>query len=75
MTWVPPKDAGNAAKTSRVAFELEPVDWPDGPWVCLRVAHTDLEPDSEMLESVSYGWPALMSGLKTLLERRAAEKK
>ena len=31
-----------------------------------------LEPDSEMLESVSYGWPALMSGLKTLLESRNA---
>ncbi len=68
LTWAPPKDAGNPAKTSRVAFELEPEDWPGGPWTRLRVSHTDLEPDSEMLHSISYGWPALMSGLKTLLE-------
>ena len=71
VTWVPPKDAGNAVKTSRVSFDLAPEDWPGGPWVRLTVAHTDLEPDSEMLHSVSYGWPGLMSGLKTLLETRS----
>lgn len=70
LTWAQPKDAGNAARTSRVAFDIEPVDWPGGPWVQLRVSHTDLEPDSEMFHSVSFGWPALMSGLKTLLERQ-----
>ena len=75
VTWAQPKDAGNAEKTSRVTFELEPEDWPGGPWVRLSVAHTELEPDSEMFHSVSYGWPALMSGLKTLLERRGFETK
>jgi uncharacterized protein YndB with AHSA1/START domain len=68
LTWVPPKDAGSPVKTSRVSFDLEPVDWPGGPWTSVRLAHTELEPDSEMLHSISWGWPALMSGLKTLLE-------
>jgi uncharacterized protein YndB with AHSA1/START domain len=68
LTWVPPKDAGRPEKTSRVTFDLEPQDWPGGPWVQLRVTHSDLEPDSEMLKSISWGWPALLSGLKTLLE-------
>jgi hypothetical protein len=27
-----------------------------------------------MFRSVSYGWPGLMSGLKTMLERRSFEK-
>lgn len=72
LTWAQPADAGNAEKTSRVSFDLAPEDWPGGPWTRVTVSHTDLEPDSEMLESVSYGWPGLMSGLKTLLERGEA---
>jgi uncharacterized protein YndB with AHSA1/START domain len=68
LTWVPPKDAGDSAKTSQVSFDLAPVDWPGGPWTSVRLAHTELEPRSEMLESISWGWPALLSGLKTLLE-------
>lgn len=74
VTWVQPQDAGVQEKTSRVTFELEPQEWPDGPWVRLMVTHAELEPDSEMFHSVSYGWPALMSGLKTLLESRGVEK-
>jgi uncharacterized protein YndB with AHSA1/START domain len=74
LSWAQPADAGNAAKTSRVSFELAPEEWPGGPWVRLTVAHTELEPDSEMLRSVSYGWPGLMSGLKTMLERRSFEQ-
>ena len=74
LSWAQPKEAGKPGKTSRVSFELEPVDWPHGPWTQLRIAHTDLEPGSEMLESVSFGWPAVLSGLKTLLETRVAQK-
>ena len=74
LTWAQPADAGNAAKTSRVSFELAPEEWPGGPWVRLTVAHTELEPDSDMFRSVSYGWPGLMSGMKTMLERRSFEK-
>ncbi len=71
LTWAQPVDAKNPEKTSRVTFELEPQEWPGGPWVCLKVTHSDLEADSEMFHSVSYGWPTLMSVLKTLLENRA----
>jgi uncharacterized protein YndB with AHSA1/START domain len=74
LTWAKPADAGNPVKTSRVSFDLAPEEWPGGPWVRLTVAHTELEPDSEMFHSVSYGWPGLMSGLKTMLERRSFEK-
>jgi uncharacterized protein YndB with AHSA1/START domain/DNA-binding transcriptional ArsR family regulator len=51
-------------KRSKVTFELEPM----GPMVILTVIHDDFEPDSEMLRGVSGGWPAILSGLKTLLE-------
>lgn len=71
LSWVPPEHEGNAAKTSRVAFDLEPLDWPGGPWVQLKVSHTDLEDDA-MRESVGFGWPATMSVMKTLVE--VAEK-
>ena len=74
LTWAQPADAGNPAKTSRVSFELAPEEWPGGPWIRLTVAHTELEPDSDMFRSVSYGWPGLMSGMKTMLERRSFEK-
>ena len=74
LTWAQPADAGNPAKMSRVSFELAPEEWPGGPWVRLTVAHTELEPDSDMFRSVSYGWPGLMSGMKTMLERRSFEK-
>jgi uncharacterized protein YndB with AHSA1/START domain len=66
LTWVQPEHEGDPDKTSRVTYEIEPVDWPGGPWVGLRVLHEDLDP--EMAESVSFGWPGVCSGLKTLLE-------
>jgi uncharacterized protein YndB with AHSA1/START domain len=62
VTWVPPADEGNEAKTSRVTYDIEAV----GKAVRLTVTHDEL--DSEMFESVSFGWPAVISGLKTLLE-------
>ncbi len=68
LTWAEPADAGKPEKTSRVTFEIEPQEWPGGPWVSLRIIHSELEPESEMLANVSWGWPALGSSLKTLLE-------
>ncbi|HEY3038608.1 MAG TPA: SRPBCC family protein [Pyrinomonadaceae bacterium] len=62
VTWVPPTDEGNEAKTSRVTYDIEPF----GDIVKLTVTHDEL--DSEMFESVSFGWPVVISGLKTLLE-------
>ena len=49
---------------SKVTFELEPV----GPVVKLVVTHDDFEGETEMLEGVRDGWPAILSNLKTLLE-------
>lgn len=66
LSWVEPKHEGQAEKTSRVAFDLEPIDWPGGPWTKLVVSHTEM--DDHMAASVSEGWPMLLSGLKTLLE-------
>jgi uncharacterized protein YndB with AHSA1/START domain/DNA-binding transcriptional ArsR family regulator len=51
-------------KRSKVTFEIEPV----GEMVKLTVIHDDFEPDSVVLESVSQGWPELLSSLKSLLE-------
>ena len=65
VTWVPPADEGNREKTSRVTYDIEPVK--DGV-VRLTVTHDELEPDSEMFHSVSFGWPAVVSALKTWLE-------
>jgi uncharacterized protein YndB with AHSA1/START domain len=68
LTWAHPNDAGNAAKTSRVSFDIDP--FMDS--VRLTVTHEELEPDSAMLHGISAGWPAVLSSLKTLLETGAA---
>jgi len=34
----------------------------------LTVTHDELEPDSEMLRGITFGWPAVLASLKTLLE-------
>lgn len=72
VTWVPPQHEGDPEKTSRVTVELvtgeELETWPGGPWVQVRLTHSELEPGSEMHESVSWGWPAVLSGMKTLVE-------
>jgi uncharacterized protein YndB with AHSA1/START domain len=61
LTWSSPKAPG---RTSRVTFQIEP--FMDA--VRLTVIHEDLEPDSQMHQGVSQGWPAVLSSLKTLLE-------
>jgi uncharacterized protein YndB with AHSA1/START domain/DNA-binding transcriptional ArsR family regulator len=53
-----------AERRSRVAFEIEPM----GEKVKLTVVHDDFDEGSTMLESISGGWPAVISNLKTLLE-------
>lgn len=55
-----------------MTFEITPQDWPHGPWVQLLVEHSEM--DDEMYESVSFGWPGVCSGLKTLLERGTFER-
>ena len=52
---------------SKVTFEIEPA----GELVKLTIVHEGFEPGSAMLESISGGWPMILSGLKTLLETGA----
>jgi len=56
--------AAQAEPRSHVTFDLEPM----GDKVKLTVVHDGFPPDSVVRESVSGGWPHVLSGLKTLLE-------
>jgi uncharacterized protein YndB with AHSA1/START domain len=49
---------------SRMTYTLEP----QGDMVKLTLVHEMDRPDSKLIESVSGGWPALLSSLKSLLE-------
>jgi uncharacterized protein YndB with AHSA1/START domain/DNA-binding transcriptional ArsR family regulator len=51
-------------RRSKVTFDIEPA----GPVVKLTVVHDGFEPGSVVLETVSQGWPQLLSSLKSLLE-------
>ena len=69
LSWAPPGSTDSPAETSRVSFEISTQDdWPHGPWTGLRLEHSELETDSEMHRSVTFGWPAVLSGLKTVIE-------
>ena len=64
--WDAEKQAGlTREQRSKVTFDIEPAE----PGVVrLTVTHDGFGPDSMVLEGVSYGWPDVISGLKTLLE-------
>ncbi|WP_027551786.1 SRPBCC family protein [Bradyrhizobium sp. Cp5.3] len=51
-------------RPTRVVFTLEP--W--GNLVKLSVTHEGFAAGSKLLDGISKGWPAILSGLKTLLE-------
>jgi uncharacterized protein YndB with AHSA1/START domain len=53
-----------AEPRSKVTFEIEDL----GGLVKLTVIHDRFEPDSEVLSTISQGWPHIVSNLKTLLE-------
>jgi len=57
-----------AEPRSKVAFAIEAADG----LVKLTVVHDGFEPGSTVLESVSEGWPMILSGLKTTLETGTA---
>ncbi|HEU5469408.1 MAG TPA: SRPBCC domain-containing protein, partial [Actinophytocola sp.] len=61
-TWSVP-DREGVDEPSRVTFDLEP----HGPIVRLTVTHENLFDASDQTE-VSFGWPAVLSNLKTLIE-------
>lgn len=54
-----------AEPRSKVLFEITDLE---GGLVKLTVVHDDFEPGSEVLETISQGWPHILSNLKTLLE-------
>jgi uncharacterized protein YndB with AHSA1/START domain len=56
-----------AEPRSKVTFDIEPA----GERVKLTVVHDGFEPGSVVLQSVSTGWPQVLSALKTLLETGA----
>ncbi len=49
---------------SRVVMQLETL----GAQVKLTVTHDHFAPGSTLIDSISQGWPAVLSGLKSLLE-------
>jgi uncharacterized protein YndB with AHSA1/START domain len=53
-----------AEPRSKATFEIEDL----GELVRLTVIHDDFEPGSEVLQTISQGWPHILSNLKTLLE-------
>src|ERR1700743_3232154 len=68
-----PRGSRQSPKTSRVTFEIEPAARADfhelvAASTRLTVTHDELDSDSQMLKSISNGWPIVLSGLKTLLE-------
>jgi uncharacterized protein YndB with AHSA1/START domain len=54
-----------AEPRSKVLFEITDLE---GELVKLTVVHDGFEPGSEVLETISQGWPHILSNLKTLLE-------
>ncbi len=64
LTWALPDDETHEERHSRVTFEIEPI----GEVVKLTVTHERLEPDSDMLEGITEGWPKVLSSLKSFLE-------
>lgn len=64
VSWVRPNEEGDKTRTSRVTYDVEQF----GDFVRLTLTHDEFGDDTEMYESVAYGWPAVVSGLKTLIE-------
>lgn len=65
FSWARPGQADDAAGHSTVSFEIEPYG---ERLIRLTVTHDSLEGDAQMLDSISGGWPKVLSNLKTWLE-------
>jgi uncharacterized protein YndB with AHSA1/START domain len=63
-TWHPQYDHVKHERPSRVTFDIEMIKG----MVRLTVVHDDFEPGSTVFESISQGWPAVLSSLKSFLE-------
>jgi len=64
ITWADPKHENDPSEYSRVTFELEPID----SMTRLTVTHDQLVPGSPMDQGIRFGWPRVLSSLKTYLE-------
>jgi uncharacterized protein YndB with AHSA1/START domain len=63
-TWRPQHDNDKHERPSRVTFDLVPLK----NQVRLTVVHDDFDDGSKAFESISKGWPAVLSSLKSFLE-------
>jgi uncharacterized protein YndB with AHSA1/START domain len=63
-TWRPQHDNDKHERPSRVTFDLTPLKGQ----VRLTVVHDDFDEGSKAFESISRGWPAVLSSLKSFLE-------
>jgi uncharacterized protein YndB with AHSA1/START domain len=63
-TWRPQHDNDRHERPSRVTFDLAPFKGQ----VRLTIVHDDFDEGSKALESISKGWPAVLSSLKSFLE-------
>jgi uncharacterized protein YndB with AHSA1/START domain len=61
LTWAEPEDT---ADVSRVTFEIEPLE----DMTCLTVKHGNFRRGSSMVGKVSWGWPRVLSSMKSYLE-------
>jgi uncharacterized protein YndB with AHSA1/START domain len=61
LTWADPAEL---ADKSRVTFEIEPIE----DMVCLTVVHDEFTTGSAMPGRVAWGWPRVLSSLKSFLE-------
>ena len=61
-------EAARKERPTKVVFVLEP----HGKLVKLTLTHEDFEDGSVILDGISKGWPAILAGLKTMLETGTA---
>jgi uncharacterized protein YndB with AHSA1/START domain len=61
-------EAARKERPTKVVFNLEP----HGKLVKLTLTHEDFEDGSVILDGISKGWPAILAGLKTMLETGTA---
>jgi uncharacterized protein YndB with AHSA1/START domain len=61
LTWA---DPANLSDISRVTFEIEPIE----DMVRLNIVHGNFKPGSIMADKVKFGWPLVLSSLKSFLE-------
>jgi uncharacterized protein YndB with AHSA1/START domain len=63
-TWRPQHDNDKHERPSRVTFDLVPLK----SQVRLTIVHDDFDDGSKAFESISKGWPAVLSSMKGFLE-------